>query len=234
MLSLIRFNNVTKIYQTGETALRALNSVDLSIKKNELVGIVGVSGSGKSTMMNIIGLLDTPTSGTFTFSGKDVSSFNENQLAEIRNKKIGFVFQSFFLLARLNAIQNVTMPLLYRGISSNIAKKQASQMLEKLKIGHLGTHKPNQMSGGEQQRVAISRALIGEPDIILADEPTGSLDSKTGHEIIDLFIKLNKDEGKTIIIVTHDLNVAKQCKRIITLKDGQIITDKKHALKRTN
>lgn len=191
-----------------------------------MIAIIGPSGSGKSTTMNILGLLDRPTSGIFLFNGHDTAKFNDNQLAEFRNQRVGFVFQSFFLLPRLNAQQNVALPLLYRDINLKEANQKASVMLEKVHIGHLYRNKPFEMSGGEQQRVAIARALVGEPDIILADEPTGALDSQTSQEIMNIIIDLNKKEGKTIIIITHDSNIAKQCRRIISLQDGKIIGDK--------
>lgn len=225
MSFLIELKNITKIYQTSEMALRALDDVSLAIKSQEILAIIGASGSGKSTMMNIIGLLDKPTSGAFLLNGKNVTRFDENKLAEIRNQTIGFIFQLFYLLPRLTAEQNVALPLLYRGTPAVDAKKQVLATLEQVGIPHLARKRPNQMSGGEQQRVAIARALVGKPDVLLADEPTGSLDSKTGQEIIDLFIKLNKKYKKTVIIITHDPNISKQCKRVVTLKDGQIISD---------
>lgn len=225
MSPLIKLNNVTKIYQTGETALRALNDVSLSISEHEFVAIMGGSGSGKSTMMNILGLLDHPTSGSYFLSEKEVTSLNDDERAYIRNRKIGFIFQLFFLLPRLNAEQNVMLPLLYRGIAKKEAQEYALAMLEKVHIAHLHHHKPNQMSGGEQQRVAIARALVGDPSIILADEPTGALDSKTSQDLMKLFFSLYEKEKKTIAIVTHDPKVAKQCKRIITIEDGKIIGD---------
>ena len=222
MSSLIQLNNITKIYQTDETALKALDNVSLTIEKQDFLAIVGASGSGKSTMMNIIGLLDRPTEGEFLLNGKNVASFEDNALAALRNRTIGFVFQSFFLLPRLTAEQNVALPLLYRGMSATEAQKQAKATFENVGIEHLSRKKPNQMSGGEQQRVAISRALVGDPDIILADEPTGALDSKTGQELLDLFVRLNRDDKRTVIIITHDQNISKQCQRVVTLKDGQL------------
>lgn len=224
-MSLIELKNINKIYQTGTIALRALKDVSLVIDSLEMVAIVGVSGSGKSTMMNIIGLLDLPTSGKFLLNGKQVSLIAEDELAEIRNKTIGFVFQSFFLLPRLKALQNVVLPLLYRGYNFKKALKTAENIMAKLGISHLCDNKPNQMSGGEQQRVAIARALIGNPEIILADEPTGSLDTKTGREIMSLFAKLHEIDHKTVIIITHDQSISEQCGRIITLQDGRIIND---------
>jgi putative ABC transport system ATP-binding protein len=224
--SLIELNHVDKIYQTGEIAIVALKDINLTINEQELVAIIGASGSGKSTMMNIIGLLDHPTNGEFLLNGRKPADYSDNELARIRNQKIGFVFQSFFLLPRLTAEQNVALPLYYRGISPIETKKCANMMLEKFEIGHLARNYPRQMSGGEQQRVAIARALVGEPDIILADEPTGALDSKTGQEIINLFIHLNRVEKRTIIIITHDSNVSRKCRRIINIKDGSVINDR--------
>lgn len=225
-MSLIKLNNVSKIYQTSEVAVAALREVNLTINKQESVAIIGASGSGKSTMMNIIGLLDRPSSGEFLLNGKNVTTLSDNELADTRNRSIGFVFQSFFLLPRLTAEQNVALPLLYRGLSFLEAKNKAVSMLSKLEIGHLAHNRPRQMSGGEQQRVAIARALVGEPDIILADEPTGALDSRTGQEILNLFIHLNQVEKRTLIIITHDLNVSKQCRRIVRIKDGAIEEDR--------
>jgi putative ABC transport system ATP-binding protein len=226
--SLIELNDLSKIYQTGTLAVSAITHINLLINAPEMVAIMGPSGSGKSTMMNILGLLDRPTSGTFLFNGQNTAEFNDDQLAEFRNQKVGFVFQAFFLLPRLNAQQNVALPLLYRGIHPTEAYKRALAIMEEIHIDHLYRNKSYEMSGGEQQRVAIARALIGNPEIILADEPTGALDSKTGQEIINIFVNLNKNDKKTIIIITHDLNIAKQCQRIITLRDGKIIDDKKH------
>jgi len=224
--SLIKLKQITKIYQTSDTVLRALDGIDLTIEKQELLAVVGASGSGKSTLMNIIGLLDQPTEGIYTLDGQDVAEFNDNTAAEIRNKKIGFVFQLFYLLPRLTAAQNIALPLLYRGIHPSEAKETIYNTLEKVGIAALVHKRPNQMSGGEQQRVAIARALVGSPDIILADEPTGALDSKTSQEILDLFLDLNKNDNKTIIVITHDPTVSEQCKRVVTLKDGKIIEDR--------
>lgn len=224
-MSLIELNHITKIYQTGETALKALDEIDLSINKHELIAIMGTSGSGKSTLMNMIGLLDRPTSGTILFNDKKTSTFTDDNMAYFRNEKIGFVFQTFFLLSRLNVERNTMLPLLYRGMNIKQARKEAYTILEKLGIARLYHHKPYQLSGGEQQRVAIARALVGNPDIILADEPTGSLDSKTGQEVIDLFIQLHQQENRTIIMVTHNADIAAQFHRTIMLKDGKIVKD---------
>jgi putative ABC transport system ATP-binding protein len=224
--SLIELKNVGKIYQTGEIAIPALSDINLSIKEQELVAIIGASGSGKSTLMNIVGLLDRPTTGEFLLNGEKVMDFNDDELAEVRNRKIGFVFQSFFLLPRLTAEQNVELPLFYRGVGVGEAKERVTEILAKLEIGHLARSRPRQMSGGEQQRVAIARALVGKPDIILADEPTGSLDSKTGQEILNLFIHLNQIEKCTVIVITHDFNISRQCRRVVSIKDGKIISDR--------
>jgi putative ABC transport system ATP-binding protein len=225
-LSLIKLNNLTKVYQTGDIEkVTALKNINLTLQPQELVAIIGESGSGKSTMMNIVGLLDRPSEGSYLLDDKEVAYMSDNELAEIRNKQIGFVFQSFFLLPRLNAVQNVALPLLYRNIPPHKARDIAHKMLEHVRIDHLSQHKPNQLSGGEQQRVAIARALIGDPAIILADEPTGALDSKTGQEIMNLFIELHDKHKKTVIVVTHNHTISEQCKRIITLQDGIVISD---------
>lgn len=220
---LVDIKNVTKIYRTGQNEYHALKGIDFKLSRGEMTAIVGTSGSGKSTLMNIIGFLDRSTAGTYRFDNVDVSSLQEEALAEIRNQKIGFVFQSFFLLPRFTAIDNVMLPLFYRGESRAEARDKASDMLEKVGMLPYITRKPNELSGGQQQRVAIARALVGNPDIILADEPTGSLDSKTGNEVMELFLRLNENEGKTIIIVTHDKDISKQCRRIVTLRDGHIV-----------
>ncbi len=225
-MSLIELKDIVKIYHTGSTDLEALKSINLSIDQRELVAIIGHSGSGKSTMMNILGLLDRPTSGSYLFNGKEVAELEDDERAYMRNKTIGFVFQSFFLLPRLTAVQNVGLPLAYRGLPRSEIRPKAFAMLEKLGLGHLSHHKPNQLSGGEQQRVAIARALVGEPNILLADEPTGSLDTKTGDAVLNLFLDLNRKEQKTIIIITHNNDIAAQCRRTVKLQDGNIIEDK--------
>lgn len=222
MSSLIKLENITKVYQLGANQFSALTNVSLELQHGEMTAIVGVSGSGKSTLMNIIGFLDRCTSGRYFFSGRDVSDLSEHDLAEIRNSKIGFVFQSFFLLARSNALQNVMLPLFYRGTPRALAQEMAMHMLEKVGVGHLAYNKPNQLSGGQQQRVAIARALVGNPEVILADEPTGALDSQTGNDVMELFRELNR-EGRTIVIITHDKGVSRQCQRVVTIKDGTII-----------
>ena len=225
MLPIIALNNITKIYRSGETELKALNQVNLTIFPGELTAIVGESGSGKSTLLNMIGLLDRPTFGTYHIGNVLVDNMTDDELSAIRNQKIGFVFQSFFLLPRLTALQNVIMPLVYRGVSDDIAKTRALEMLSRMGIEHFWHHKPNQMSGGQQQRVALARALVGEPDVILADEPTGALDSKTGQEVMELFIELNTQEKKTVIVVTHDLHISAQCRRVVRVRDGNVMTE---------
>ncbi len=220
---MIEFQNVTKIYRSGSNVYSALKGISFRINKSELVAIVGASGSGKTTTMNLVGLLDRPTSGQYKLKGTDVSDIGKDQQAILRNQSIGFVFQSFFLLPRLTAIHNVGLPLTYRKIDNAIIKERAMTMLEKVGMEKFAAHKPNELSGGQQQRVAIARALIGNPDLILADEPTGSLDSSTGQDVLRLLKQLNKEEGATIIIITHDLNVATACPHIIQLNDGLII-----------
>jgi putative ABC transport system ATP-binding protein len=212
------------MYYSGGCHFDALKGVDFSLAHGEMVAIVGSSGSGKSTLMNILGFLDRCTTWNYTFSGRDVSDLPELELARIRNSKIGFVFQAFFLLSRLTALENVMLPLFYRGDDRTISRVKSMDMLIKVGMGKFLSHKPNQLSGGQQQRVAIARALVGDPEIILADEPTGALDSKTGNEVMELFLHLNSREKRTIVIVTHDSDVSHQCKRIVTLRDGCIVT----------
>lgn len=222
MTSLIQLENVTKVYQLGANEYHALKGIDFELQRGEMTSIVGVSGSGKSTLMNIIGCLDQCTSGRYFFSGDDVSHLSENELATIRNQKIGFVFQSFFLLARSSALENVMLPLFYRDTPREEAKEKALHMLEKVGVAHLAQHRPNQLSGGQQQRVAIARALVGNPEVILADEPTGALDSQTSNEVMELLTRLNKEEGRTIVIITHDKEISKRCPRTLIIKDGKI------------
>lgn len=223
MSYLIKLENVSKMYHLSGNQIHALKEVNFQLQPGEMTAIMGMSGSGKSTLMNIIGFLDHCTHGRYLFSGQDVSSLSENELAEIRNRKIGFIFQSFFLLPRSNALQNVMLPLFYRGISERDAHDMAIQMLDKVSVAHLAHHKPNQLSGGQQQRVAIARALVGNPEIILADEPTGALDSQTGNEVMELLIKLNREERRTILIITHDKEISERCSRVVTIKDGNIL-----------
>lgn len=211
------------MYTVGTQTFSALTDVNFELRRGEMTAIVGASGSGKSTLMNIIGFLDRCTKGDYFFSGQHVSHLKERALAEIRNKKIGFVFQSFFLLARSTALQNVMLPLFYRGMPHEEAKEKAISMLEKVGAAHLANNKPNQLSGGQQQRVAIARALVGNPDVILADEPTGALDSENSDAVMRLFEELNRKEDRTILIITHDKEISNRCKRIVTMKDGKII-----------
>lgn len=222
---IIDIKNIAKIYDMGAEKVYALRDITLAIHKNEYVAIMGPSGSGKSTLMNILGCLDTPTSGHYHFTDEDVSSMDDNDLAEIRNKEIGFVFQTFNLLPRATAVKNVELPLVYAGVSSSKRYEQAKRTLEDVGLGDRITHKPNELSGGQRQRVAVARALVTNPSIILADEPTGNLDSKTGAEIMKLFNDLWL-KGNTIILVTHEEEIALHANRIIRLRDGLVESDK--------
>ncbi len=219
---LIELNDIKKIYTVGESEVHALKGVSYSIRKGDMVAIMGPSGSGKSTMMNIIGCLDKPTAGRYILEGTEVSTFDKNQLARIRNKQIGFVFQTFNLLARTSALENTELPLLYSDVNAKTAKEMAMKSLESVGLKGRETHKTNQLSGGERQRVAIARALVNSPAVILADEPTGNLDTKTGDEIMKIFTQLNESEGITIILVTHDPEVAEFARRSIHIRDGLI------------
>lgn len=223
MNSLISLTNVTKSYKLGdEIVIDALRGVSLEIKKGEFVSIVGPSGSGKSTLMHIIGILDKPTNGKVVLEGRDIAKQNEEELATLRNKHIGFVFQSFNLLSKTSAVDNVELPLIYSGVKKTERQKRATQVLVNVGLGDRLFHTPSQLSGGQQQRVAIARALVTTPSIILADEPTGNLDSKSGREIMDLLKNLNK-AGNTIVLVTHDMDIAKNAKRQIIIKDGLVV-----------
>ncbi|MBK8419934.1 ABC transporter ATP-binding protein [Candidatus Villigracilis saccharophilus] len=226
---MIRTENLTKVYQMGETEVRALNGASFTIEKGEMVAIMGPSGSGKSTLMSIIGCLDMPSSGSYTLDGISVENMEETKLAEIRGKKIGFVFQQFNLLARTSALENVMLPLTYAGFSGKERRDRAMKALDRVGLSDRTHHAPNELSGGQQQRVAIARALVNEPAILLADEPTGALDSKTGVEIMELFQSLYKDHGQTVILVTHDSYVARHTNRIIKLSDGSIVSDELNA-----
>ncbi len=223
-MELITLNNICKFYSMGDQTVKALDHISLSITKNEYIAFIGSSGSGKSTIMNIIGCLDKPTEGEYSLNGKDVASLSANQLADIRNQEIGFIFQSFNLLPRASALHNVMLPLVYKGIPMAQRKKLAIQSLEKVKLADRMHHIPSQLSGGQRQRVAIARALVTEPSILLADEPTGNLDSQTGKDIMQLFDQLHH-EGQTIIMVTHEDEIAKHCHRVVRLSDGRVIED---------
>lgn len=222
---MIEMQDLTKVYQMGETEVRALNGASFTIDKGEMVAIMGPSGSGKSTLMSIIGCLDVPSGGSYTLDGVAVENMDDSKLAEIRGRKIGFVFQQFNLLARTSALDNVMLPLTYAGISGKERKDRAWKALERVGLGDRTDHAPNELSGGQQQRVAIARALVNEPAILLADEPTGALDSKTGVEIMELFQALHKHGGQTVILVTHDSYIARHTDRIIKLSDGRIVSD---------
>lgn len=222
---IIELRGITKYYQMGQVIIKALNGVDLDIYENEYLALMGPSGSGKSTLMNMLGCLDTPTDGSYILNDKNVSSLTEGDLAEIRNKEIGFVFQTFNLLPRLSAMENVAMPLIYAGLSKKKRVIRSEEMLTAVGLGDRTHHKPNEMSGGQRQRVAIARALVNSPSIILADEPTGNLDSKTSDEIIEIFHEIHQ-QGNTVIMVTHEEDVAQNAHRIVRLKDGVIDSDK--------
>jgi putative ABC transport system ATP-binding protein len=222
---MIDLSSVTKTYHMGAMDITVLAGITLSIKQGELIAVMGPSGSGKSTLMNIIGCLDRPTSGVYRFEKREISTLSDDELATVRNVKIGFVFQTFNLLPRLSALKNVEVPLIYSGVPARERKERAMPMLDRVGLTERMYHKPTELSGGQQQRVAIARALVNNPPLLLADEPTGNLDSRSGEEILNLLTGLNK-QGVTIIIVTHDQNVANRCKRRIHLKDGQILEDK--------
>jgi putative ABC transport system ATP-binding protein len=224
----IDISNMYKIYKMGENEVAALNNINLHIDAHEFVSIVGPSGSGKSTLMNMLGCLDVPTSGTYILDGQEVSKLNDDRLAEIRNNKIGFIFQRFNLLQKLSALENVELPLIYQGVGSREARERAIESLENVGLKDRMHHKPNELSGGQQQRVAIARALVTNPPVILADEPTGALDSKTGKEVMGILKNLHS-KGNTIILITHDNSLAVQAKRMIRISDGQITEDKEVA-----
>ncbi len=222
---LIELNQVFKIYSEGlESEVRALDGVSLAIENGEFVAVVGASGSGKSTLMNILGGLDIPTYGDYLLAGQDVSELTDRELSHIRNKEIGFIFQGFNLIPELTAIENVELPLVYRGISTAKRRQLAQEALERVGLGNRGKHKPTEMSGGQQQRVAIARAIATKPPIIMADEPTGALDSKTGREVLEFLQQLNR-EGSTILLITHDNSIAATARRIIRISDGRILED---------
>lgn len=224
MGALIHIENMKKIYNPGENEVRALDGIDLDIEKGDLVAIVGHSGSGKSTLMNMLGCLDTPTSGKYVLDGQDVASMTDNQLADVRNKEIGFIFQGFNLISNLDAVGNVELPLVYRGVSKNEKKQLAMEALKSVGLEDRMKHKPNEMSGGQQQRVAVARAVAAKPPIILADEPTGNLDTKSTQEIMEILKELHRS-GRTVIIITHDEEIASQAHRVIRILDGRIEED---------
>lgn len=224
MSGLIEMKNISKTYGKGANQVNALKNINLSIKKGEFISIVGTSGSGKSTFMNILGCLDSADSGKYIFDGCDVSEYSDNEISEIRNQKIGFIFQGFNLIPSMSAAENVELPLVYRHISRHKRRKIAIEALEKVSLSERINHKPSEMSGGQQQRVAIARAVASQPEIILADEPTGNLDSKSGKEVMEILENLNKC-GRTIILITHDMKIAESAPRIIKIDDGRIVSD---------
>jgi putative ABC transport system ATP-binding protein len=222
---MIALRAIDKVYKLGTDAFQALADVDLDLQRGEFTALTGASGSGKSTLMNILGCLDTPSAGSYVLDGEAVGGLNEDQLARVRNRKIGFVFQNFYLMPRMSAVDNVAQPLIYRGFSPAQRKARAIEALTRVGLEQRLNHKPNELSGGQRQRVAIARALVGRPEVLLADEPTGNLDSRTAQEIMALFEQLNA-EGHTLIIVTHDPGIASHCRRVIRLHDGRIVEDR--------
>ena len=224
MSGLIEIQDMCKIYNPGENEVRALDHVNLSIDKNEFVAIIGQSGSGKSTLMNMLGCLDVPTSGTYILNGQDVSGLTDDELSDIRNHEIGFIFQGFNLIPSLTALENVELPLIYRGVGKRERMELSDKALEKVGLGNRKEHKPSEMSGGQQQRVAIARAIAQAPPVILADEPTGNLDSNSTREIMDILKSLH-EEGRTVILITHDNDIAAQAKRVVKIMDGKIVED---------
>ena len=228
---LIEMKEIIKRYNIGtESEIEILHGIDLKIYEGEFVAIVGESGSGKSTLMNIIGVLDKQTEGEYYLDGIDIKNANEEEMNVIRNKKIGFVFQNFNLIGRTSALKNVELPMLYAGVPAEERTKRAKELLSKVGMASRANHMPNELSGGQKQRVAIARSLVNNPSIILADEPTGALDSETSAMVMDIFNDLNKNQGKTIILITHSKEIAEQCPRIVTIKDGKIINDSKEVL----
>lgn len=225
MAGIIHLESIRKNYYLGKQVIEVLKGISLDIYKNEYVALMGPSGSGKSTLMNILGCLDTPTAGTYILNGKDVSRMSDNDLAEVRNQEIGFVFQQFNLLPRLSAVENVALPLVYAGVGKKERLEKAMHVLEKVSLADRSHHRPNEMSGGQNQRVAIARALVNDPSIILADEPTGNLDTKTSYEIMDIFEQIHAS-GNTVVLVTHEEDIANHARRIIRLRDGVLESDR--------
>ncbi len=222
---MLELSNIKKTFQNGEEVVVALNNVSLNVKENEFVAIMGSSGSGKSTLMNVLGCLDTPNSGVYKLGGKDVAQMSDDQLSSVRNEHIGFIFQTFHLLSKLDVVGNVKLPLRYSHVSEHEANERANVLIDKVGLSHRKHHKPFEMSGGQRQRVAIARALVNKPSVILADEPTGNLDSKTSREIMNLLTELHK-QGQTIVMVTHEDDIAKYAQRVIIMKDGEVIGEK--------
>lgn len=228
-MNALEIRDITKSYVMGDNVVHALRNVSLVIEKGEWISIMGPSGSGKSTLMNILGCLDRPTTGKYLLDGAEVEMLNDDQLAEERNKKIGFVFQNFNLLPRMDALNNVALPLIYAGISKEERLKKAAHALERVGLGERLDHRPNELSGGQRQRVAIARALVNDPTIVLADEPTGNLDSRSGEEIMDIFRELHK-QGRTIVLVTHEPEIAEFAERVVVVRDGEIIEDRRKGI----
>ena len=224
-MDLVKLEKINKTYKMGDIVVNALSDINLQVKYGEYIAILGPSGSGKSTLMNVLGCLDKPSSGKYFLDNKDVSDLSRNELATVRNQKIGFIFQSFNLLDYCSALENVALPLVYRGVSRSDRLARAREILEQVGLGDRVGHKPNELSGGQKQRVAVARALVSEPEVILADEPTGNLDSKSGEDVMNLFSKLS-ESGKTIIVVTHDQKLAKRMRRVIEISDGKVKSDR--------